>query len=409
MANGSTMSRSTHHFEQFQPHSKHKHLILEQYFLAWAHKLGLRQGAQDQILYVDACAGRGEDDLGNQGSPLIAADAAAIAAESVSKRRGRAFTIRVVAFEPNQKHFSALSRLMQPYGASVEVLQRGILDGIGEIERRFPSTATLYFVDPFGLEPLQSDVIKRALSGHQHEALLLFADQAALRHFGAITAAETRTEKRLRYAVQPLPLLPDLEPSDTAALVDAAKVSRQALELSRENALRIMNAAFGDDTWLATIERAAPQIRRRALVDLYRTRLHAWGATHTLPVPIVDKGGVHAYTLIHASKSPKAYLTMKDAVAYALDHGPLPPTTTELMRQLVFPDPDVVESLVRRQFAGSIVRWADDPTNKQAPSVRAFALENTDAFRFHLDDLKERLRPFKQSGRSITYSFPAER
>jgi len=78
------MSQSKRHFEEFQPHSKHKHLILQQYFLAWGHKLGLRLGAGTVILYVDACAGRGRDDLGNHGSPLIAAVAAAVAQENVS-------------------------------------------------------------------------------------------------------------------------------------------------------------------------------------------------------------------------------------------------------------------------------------------------------------------------------------
>jgi hypothetical protein len=85
------VSRSRKHFDEFKPHSKHKHLILGHYFAAWGHKLGLRDGAGNLILYVDACAGRGIDELGNHGSPLIAAEAAASAESNVGGRRSAPF------------------------------------------------------------------------------------------------------------------------------------------------------------------------------------------------------------------------------------------------------------------------------------------------------------------------------
>jgi hypothetical protein len=66
------VARSKEHFEEFAPHSRYKHLILKFYFEAWLRKLGLRRGAAATLCYVDACAGRGADEEGNAGSPVIA-------------------------------------------------------------------------------------------------------------------------------------------------------------------------------------------------------------------------------------------------------------------------------------------------------------------------------------------------
>jgi three-Cys-motif partner protein len=357
------MSKSSEFFGEFKPHSKHKLLILKQYFYAWGHKLGMREGAGDAILYVDACAGRGADEVGNHGSPLIAARAAAIAQANVSERRSSPFRIQVVAIEENRAHYKALSTLLKPFGAGVRTVLGTLEEHIESLEREFPRTPTLYFIDPFGLEPLQGAVVRRALAGEQHEALLLFADQAALRHFGAISTVETRAEKRHRTAAatraQELSLFAeheDEEDARVAALADAADQSREALDLTHESAVRILNAAFEETAWLPAID-ATPRLERRAtFLRLYCDRLRSWGATYVLPIPIVNETGTHAYTLIHASKSPKAYVTMKEAVNYALANSPLDPSVAERMRDLIRCDLDAIVSAVSKRFASQRVR-----------------------------------------------------
>lgn len=404
------MSRSRGHFEEFKPHSKHKHLILEQYFYAWGHKLGLREGAGNAILYVDACAGRGADDLGNDGSPLIAARAAALAQENVGGRRGDTFRIHVVAIEVNRDHHAALAERLAPFGDTVRALRGTLEDHINDLEREFPETPALYFIDPFGLEPLQSALVRRAISGKSHEALLLFADQAALRHFGAIVADETRAERRHRTASDSLTLFPDLEPDRLASLAHAASESREQLDLTRANAVRILNAAFGDEHWLPEIEAMARGDRRAAFLSLYSERLKRWGATHVLQIPIVDETGARAYTLIHACKSPKAYTAMKEAVTYALkdEKSPLPEVVVARMKRLVQSDLSVAERAVLRRFRSSQARWAEDPNIRNAPSVRRFLLEDTTVYPFELPELKERLKRLRLPGKSIVYSFPGE-
>jgi three-Cys-motif partner protein len=193
---GGLMAKSDGHFEEFKPHSKHKHLIFKHYFEAWGHKLGLRKGSNDQILYVDACAGRGKDDLGNDGSPLIGSKSAAVATESVRRQKSGLFRIKVLAIEKKRKHFEVLKALLAPFGEDVRAIKGTLGDTIAEIEQEFGDTPTLFFIDPFGLEPLDANVVKRALSGDRNEVLILFADQAALRHFGAVATSETKAEIR---------------------------------------------------------------------------------------------------------------------------------------------------------------------------------------------------------------------
>jgi three-Cys-motif partner protein len=400
------MTRSAKHFEAFQPHTRHKHLILKEYFLAWGHKLGLRSGAGDSILYVDACAGRGADDLGNQGSPLIAADAAAKAAANISGIRRHPFAIHVVAIESKRSHATELTAVLAPFGSTVRVLLGTLADHLGDLERAHMGIPALFFIDPFGLEPLDASVVRAALNGERREALLLFADQAALRHFGAISANETRAERRLRTATEPLPLFPDLRADNADALAHAAADSRAQLAITRESAIRIMNAAFGDDEWLRSIEGVPSADRRRAFLELYSARLRTWGAKYVLPIPVVDATGVHAYTLIHATRSAKGYATMKAAVTHALEHSPLPAQVVERMRDLVASDLAAVEAAVRARFSGQEVRWAEDTENRQAPCVKQYLLEETPAFPFEFDALKAQLAPLRARGRAIVYVFP---
>jgi three-Cys-motif partner protein len=402
------MSRSRSHFEEFQPHTKHKHLILQHYFLAWGHKLGLRTGAGDSILYVDACAGRGSDDVGNQGSPLIAAVAAATAQSSVSSRRGEVFRIQVVAVESKRSYYKVLAELLAPFAAHVRVLEGTLADHLKALDEEFATVPALYFIDPFGLEPLDAEVVKAILSGERHEALILFADQAALRHFGAISAQETRAERRHRAAMVPLPLFPEMAPADVDQLGDAAAESRAQLATTREHAIRIMNAAFGDPGWLVEIETVPRENRREAFLALYSRRLRSWGTHYVLHIPVVDVSGTRAYTMIHASKSPKAYAAMKEAVTHALEHSPLPEAVVARMRDLIRSDLREVLSLVRKRFAREQVRWAEEPTGRRAPCVRNYVLEETATFPFELDALKAMLRPLKLPGRALVYAFPAD-
>jgi len=408
------MTENADFFGEFPPHSQHKLLILEKYFEAWGFKLALRPGAGDELLYVDACAGPGRDDTGNPGSPLIAARAAAVAQAHISKRRGAPFRIRVVAIEKNKKHFAALSDLLAPFGSGVTAKHGSLDQFIDEIETEFKALPWLYFIDPFGLEPLRATLVRRALDGPMHEVFLLFAGQAALRHFGAVDEGETRAErKRDRFndrVGSQIALFDEMNQqvqSKRESLAQRARESRVSRNLTRDSAVRILNAAYDDEgAWLQQIDETHRERRREVFLERYLGRLASWGAEYRLPIPILNSDGTQVYTLIHATHSAVGHRTMKEAVHYALRHSPLPSTVTEHMRQKMRANLQLVAASIRHRFAGKNARWAEDKLDRSTPSVRNYALEQTPMHLCDADELKRLLKPFRVSGATIVYRFP---
>ena len=240
--------------------------------------------------------------------------------------------------------------------------------------------------------------------------LLLFADQAALRHYGVVAARETDAERRHRRAYEEPSLFEEQHTVQLGELAQKAEESRGALEVTRVRAREILDDAFGGSDWFSRIE-ATPKVRRRSeFIALYGERLREWGAVRTLPIPIVSADGVHAYTLVHATKHLRGYEAMKEAVTKALKVSPLPAHVVDRMKSSVASDLEGVVSTVLSVFAGTTVRWTEDRANPKLPSLRRFILQETAAFPFELDELKVRLKPYRNSGRVMSYTFPpAER
>jgi three-Cys-motif partner protein len=400
------MSQSADHFVAFEPHSQYKHLILEKYFEAWGRKLLLSGTVGTSLRYVDACAGKGKDDSGNPGSPIIAARAAMAAEAQLASIRGTPFTIRVFAIEKVASHFRNLVKNLEPY--PVAEARRGTLaDYLDETEKGSERSPTLYFIDPFGLEPLRADVVRRALRGGHDEALLLFADQAALRHYGAATAQESDMERRLREIEQSPGLFPEFNARDRQTLEPQAAKSRRSRQLTGARAVEILTTALGNTDWEKIIQSTPRHQHRQVFLELYTKFLKACGARYVLRIPVLNEDGGHVYHLIHATKSGKGYVAMKEAVEYALKHGPLPVDIVGSMRRSMRADLQLIEDGLRSRFAGKTVRWAEVRETPPSLSLRRYILEATACFPFELDALQKRLRDCRLSGRTKHYQFPS--
>jgi three-Cys-motif partner protein len=218
------MPKSADHFdEEFAPHSRHKHLIFRSYFEAWVRKLTLRPEGGDRLCVVDACAGAGHDAVGNPGSPLIAARAAKAAVEQFRDQFHRDVRVDVIAIESEPRHFKELSAYLSTFPNTVRPMLGTLEQHQAQLEGEFGETPTLYFVDPFGLAPLKAHLIQRAIDGPRNEVFLLFADQAALRHFGAIEAEETQAMRKLRvHKERPPSLFPYMDEQEREPLAEKA-------------------------------------------------------------------------------------------------------------------------------------------------------------------------------------------
>jgi three-Cys-motif partner protein len=404
----SAVARNEDYFEEFAPHSRYKHLILKAYFEAWLRKLGLRKGAGPTLCYVDACAGRGADDEGNAGSPVIAALAAQEASKQMSTMRAKVPSISVIAVEKDEDHYALLLENLRPHAPVAEALLGDLREHIAALQERFGDTPTLYFIDPFGLAPLQADVVRQALAGPRNEVLLLFADQAALRHFGAAIATESKAARahRERLEAAESTLFPELEIADAAARAPKVAKSQKALEITRERAIHILDTAFGTPEWRAQVESVPEAERRDRFRALYAEFLLSCGASYVLDIPVFNEGGEHVYSLIHASKSGHVYRTMKEAVASALNKAPLPVEVVKAMRAQMSVPLEPVVAMLRERLAGGSVRWAENRNDRHAFSLKHYVLVETPMSYFQLEDLKWLLKPFRQSGQVEVYAFP---
>jgi three-Cys-motif partner protein len=391
------VTQSSDHFASFEPHTLLKHAIYRAYVERWARILGW---SFNRLRIVDACAGTGADESGRPGSPLIAVLEADRASEQMTQereKRGRPQTVQVevVAIEKDARHFAELSRRMEAFAPRHAAFRGTLADQITALESDFPRVPTLFFIDPFGMEPLQADVVRRALKGPKNEVFLLFADQAALRHVGAADAV-----------AEPEAAGPELDLFGESQPVPRAEPSRAA-EITGKRAVEILDAAFDGLDWREAAK-APPGRRRQAFVDLYCELLRSFGATHVLALPVYDRrANVPKYHLIYATKSGRGYEVIKDSIERAWKGSEIGGRAVEMMRLGTQINDARLLQLVEEKFAGwREIQWSSDDSN--AVTVRRFALEETPAMPSQMDDLRKSLAPLRVPGRrDFRFTFPS--
>jgi three-Cys-motif partner protein len=393
------MANSGDHFDEFEAHTRLKHLILRTYLQAWARKMLLRVGADDRVIVIDACAGSGRDEAGNVGSPVIAAQEAAMAAAQVSKMRGRPAIVETVAIEKDSKRFSSLRQYLKPFGSNAKVLRGELIDHLPSLLAEAGNTPILCFIDPFGVEPLRAEIVESILQRPQCEVLILFHDQACLRHFGAAAsaaAAELPGELDLFAGMQ----------QASRPLSAAEARSSAARTITAERAEVILDGAFGTLNWRARIAAASAGGRRAAFLQLYEELLTSSGAAHVLSIPMRNHANQHVYHLIHGSRSVHGYAAMKEAVSSALNKTDLSIPATSTMRFAISSNLRRIADEILLVFEGKTVPWTSVGEGGFGP-LRDYVLEKTAAYPHELKELQGLLKPYRNSGQKIVFTFPA--
>jgi len=399
------MAESSAHFDgEFRPHTKHKHLIFKTYLDAWLRKLSLGEHGRDRLFIVDAFAGAGSDAAGNPGSPVLAARAARDAIAQLRSQFGRSVHVQLIAVEENSTRLTQLAEALSEF-PHVRILAGTFEEHLPAIQREIADSPALYFVDPFGVS-LPGELILDVLAKPKNEVFLLFADQAALRHFGVINASETRATQQLRRHENHAPsLFPEMEVAERKPLEEKARRSEKSLAATKRAAREKLDAALRGPDWLVRVEAVPAKERRREFLRLYREMLSEQ-ARWVLEIPMVNEEGVHVYSLLHATKSATGYVTMKAAVRYALEHSPLPSRVVDDLSSRLSVPLEAVVHFVLRRFAGQQVRWTESNDDRNAPSVRRAVLEDTEIYPFQLPELQDALRQYRLPGRAIVYKFP---
>lgn len=378
------------HWEHFPSHTRLKHAILQAYLGAWARIL-LKAGRHQTIWFVDGFAGRGRDEKGNPGSPLIACSIAEEVNEELAVK-GIRWRVRIVAVEETADNFAALRSNVGDSPCQPILYHKTINEQYHEILRMIGDAPALFFLDPWGVDGLSAEMIADMLNGERREVLVLFSEEGTHRLAGAVAAKpgqEDDTQASL--FVDDLPTLPRTVPQSDYREADEA----------------ILQDVFAG-LWGLVEDTAAhnPGSERESYLESYMAIQERLGARYVLPMSIVDENDHHHYSLVHASKNGKALVAMKEALNSAMNKRAK--EIGGLLEHFHFASPGLgrVCDQIADHFAEETVRWDD---RGKPGTIKRYALEETWAL---LPDMKEIQKILTDRGhainkRPLTFSFPA--
>jgi three-Cys-motif partner protein len=391
------MSRDDH-FVEFKAHTLLKHGVLDRYVKAWIQIMKPRHA---KLWIVDGFAGRGEDLAGNPGSPLLLArSAAALSTPDCA--------VRLVAIEPDTEWFNDLANFLRPFNAEadgsvpVAYLRKGKLAERAEEAFELVGQGPAFvFLDPFGADGLDLEVVRRTLGLQKSEVFALFSHQGVCRHLSVLAALPHADRAQRAARSKSASLFPEMDAEDLERELKEAARSDAGLMPTKEAAKRILTSLFGEWARVEELLGLPSESWAREVVSAYMRVLSECGATHITPIAIVDDTQRLTYFLVHAAKQAKAPLKMKEAVNAAVEKSRLLAAYKDQFRLAVSVSVESVVEAVRARFAGRAVRWAEEG------GVREFALSETLMFNSQADALKRALEPYVETKRPLTYSFPS--
>lgn len=155
------------------PHTAAKHLLLKRYLDAWFPILGKYH---TRINYIDGFAGPGEYEGGEDGSPILAIEAAKSHVERGTLASNVKINFAFVEAEPDYAtHLQQrLGQLSYPGQFKVGVIPGEFADVIGDILDKLEKgnkvlAPTFAFVDPFGFSGIPFDLMARILTNPKCE------------------------------------------------------------------------------------------------------------------------------------------------------------------------------------------------------------------------------------------------
>ena len=389
------MTQHTGHFDEFQPHTRLKHAILDSYIVAWAMKLLMWGMAGDHLVIVDAFAGAGQDKSGNAGSPLIAVRRANEAmAETKRLKPNLDPKVQVIAIEKKPTLFRQLEQTLAPFVEARPALVRAHLGELAEhidaIVSEIGSRPAFFFLDPYGIKGLDARTYPKALAGPHNEIFALFSDIGAVRLHGLVTAERADVSDEVAAILEAPSFFPEDDTGRIAETMAGAERTNNALDASIPASREHLTRALGSEEWVSELAAVAAQHRSDTFVSLFQKALLRAGARFVLAVPMRNDAGQRVYELVHASKSRAGLITMKECVSSGLRKSSISTSARDRIVADLSVDVHRLVQALQTAFAGRSIPWAARPDG-----LKLLVLGHTALFHFQLVDLKSAL---KQAG-----------
>ncbi len=167
---------------ELQPHTRAKHAILDRYLRAWFPILATQS---QQLVYFDGFAGPGRYEGGEEGSPLIALNAAR---QHFARLRGNRLLFVFVEEDAKRERWlrQEVGRLRLPPQFDIRIFNDSCHNVLSEIldeldAKRWNFVPTFALLDPLGLKGLPFTLVERLLRRRSCEALITFMTFAVRR------------------------------------------------------------------------------------------------------------------------------------------------------------------------------------------------------------------------------------
>ena len=315
---------------ELEPHTRAKHAILRRYLQAWLPIL--TQGGFPEILYIDGFAGPGRYSRGEDGSPVIALDAARN--QAVSERTNLRFAFVELDRERADNLKQIVEELQLPENMHVKVYSGESFEtAFGSMAGEYrsknqPLPPTFAFIDPFGWKGVPFRIIQEIMSFPSCEVLVTFMYEEMNRFLGL------------------------------------------------SNQERNFDEFFGTQDWCQGIELSEPGKRNRFLHDLYLRQLkQAAGARYVRSFEMRNERDVVDYYLFHATNHIRGLERMKEAMWKVDESGEFSFSDSTDPSQLVLfekePRFEILRNQILKRFAGRVASVGE---------IKEFVLSET-AFR----------------------------
>ena len=345
-------------------HAIGKHLVLRFYLYAW---LPIMTKWNERVLIIDAFAGPGMYENGEEGSPLVAIRAL------VNHRAEIRNEVRYLFIEKVPARYEHLVEVLRYFDDSLSTNCRyeainsqfdetlsGTLDLIEQQRQRLAPAFVM--IDPFGVSDTPMDVIRRILNNPQSEVYISFMYDAINRH------------------------------------------------ISHDSFASGLDDMFDCIEWRQAKHMVDSPEKKAFLFDLYEKRLKANGAQYVLHFELFEEGRL-VYAIFFGTKHLEGCDKMKQAIWKVAPKGDFRFRSNHIGQRILGEDVvdwNLLRNSIKEQFAGK--GW------QQIETVEGFV--KSDAVSFHSGQLRkyalvlmedaEELE-VKEGTRSRRRTFPAGR
>jgi len=173
------------YFQELKEWSRRKLNIIQKYLDGFSRILGY--ALEESVYYVDGFAGRGIYDMGEKGSPVLAAEMA-----ERLQDEGKPYNLYCINIEENSDNYANLQSETARFGNLVQNHSGTFSDKLDIILREVTDTSALFFLDDFGVKGTEWNAVERVISRKHPTDLWIRFDHITVRRLAGFAGSDAK-------------------------------------------------------------------------------------------------------------------------------------------------------------------------------------------------------------------------